>query len=331
MISHLYFEEEIEGHPRAEELFARFPKARRIPCSRYKEVFNPSGQNFRLQKKKPALILASQKGIKLHRIPPKYGVGGSRNFYFSHLLNCLYDCRYCFLQGMFPSAHYVLFLNYEDFWSEILKATEEGKKTPSWFFSGYDCDSLALESVTGFADFFLPLFAALPEARLELRTKSINTKVLKSRKPVSNVVVAFSFTPDEISERLENGVPAVDARIRAMHELADLGWSVGVRIDPIIECLDFKARYARLLHKLFAKLPSQSLHSVSLGTFRMPRRFFKKVEKLYPDEPLFAGSFDHDEKNSSYLPEIERSLMESCRLILKDYVEEGKIFACEII
>ena len=93
------------------------------------------------------------------------------NFYFSHLLNCLYDCRYCFLQGMYPSAHYVLFVNFDDFKRHIKEKTELSKE-PSWFFSGYDCDSLALESVTGFAN-FLPFFRELPNAWIELRTKSV--------------------------------------------------------------------------------------------------------------------------------------------------------------
>ena len=59
---------------------------------------------------------------------------------------------------------------------------------PSWFFSGYDCDSLALESITGFADVsFLSFFAKHPNAQLELRTKSVNLKVLEMTDPLPNV------------------------------------------------------------------------------------------------------------------------------------------------
>jgi len=134
MIDYIYYERDIEGHPRTQQFFLRFPKARKIPCNHYKEVFNPNGQSFRLQKKKPALILAKQNGKKIHSIPPSYGIGGRQNFYFSHLLNCLYDCRYCFLQGMFPSAHYVLFVNYEDFWEDILTQVKQTDHEPSWFF-----------------------------------------------------------------------------------------------------------------------------------------------------------------------------------------------------
>ena len=132
MIDTIYFEEQVADHTRALALFERFPKAQRIPCSHYKEVFNPSGQNFRLQKKKPALILAKIPE-KVHSVPATYGIGGSRNYYFSHMLNCLYDCRYCFLQGMYPSAHYLLFVNYEDFFTEIKDLSDQEPTTPSWF------------------------------------------------------------------------------------------------------------------------------------------------------------------------------------------------------
>ena len=168
MIKNIYYEQKVENHDRTQEFFGRFPQAAKISCNHFKEIFNPIGQNFRLQKKNPSLILASQDGKKVHPIPAKYGVGGIRNFYFSHLFNCLYDCRYCFLQGMFPSAHYVLFINYEEFWDDIRNKADEVSNSPSWFFSGYDCDSLALESTTGFVDFFLPKFSKLPHAFLEL-------------------------------------------------------------------------------------------------------------------------------------------------------------------
>ena len=81
-------------------------------------------------------------------IPSGYGIGGRRNYYFSHMLNCVYDCRYCFLQGMFLSAHYLLFVNYEDF-QHAIKETTAADPDDSYYFSGYDCDSLAFEPVGG--------------------------------------------------------------------------------------------------------------------------------------------------------------------------------------
>jgi len=329
MIDVIYHEEGILDHPRTQEILRRNPQATLIPCTHYKDVFNPGRQSFRLQKQKPSLILARQSGPLLHPVPATYGIGGTRNFYFSHLLNCLYDCRYCFLQGMFPSAHYVLFVNYDDFQGEILRKTEESADEPSWFFSGYDCDSLALENVTGFANAFLPLFAKHANAHLELRTKSVNLKVLEKSDPLPNVITAFSFTPDKISNQLEHKVPSVSSRIRAMEKIAGLGWPVGVRIDPLIDCKNFEDRYHTLFDKLFANLPPDSVHSVSLGTFRVPVSYFKKMEKLYPEEPLFAGKFEKRGNFTGYRQEVEQARSAFCRDELLKRIPKEKLFQCE--
>ena len=47
---------------------------------------------------------------------------------------------------MYPSAHYLMFVNFDDFKQEITKVANSSTD-PTWFFSRYDCDSLALESV----------------------------------------------------------------------------------------------------------------------------------------------------------------------------------------
>lgn len=71
--------------------------------------------------------------------------------YFCHVLNCVYDCRYCFLQAMHRSAHLVMFVNYEDFTETVSKdLTASSSDEQAWFFLGYDCESLAYEPVTGF-------------------------------------------------------------------------------------------------------------------------------------------------------------------------------------
>ena len=59
MIERIHIEEQVRNHPRALAVLKRFPKAQRIVIERYGELFNRKAQNFRLQKKKPALILAA--------------------------------------------------------------------------------------------------------------------------------------------------------------------------------------------------------------------------------------------------------------------------------
>lgn len=330
MIETLYIEEHIVEHPRVAEIRARFPKARNILCERYGEVFNPKAQNFRLQKQRPALILAE----KYHRFvlaaPPGYGIGGPRNYYFSHMLNCLYDCRYCFLQGMYQSAHYVLFVNYEDFQDEIRMLCRQYPEQAIHFFSGYDCDSLALEPVTGFAQAFLPVFADLPNAWLELRTKSTQIRSLLERPAWPRCIVAFSLAPDEIATKVEAKAPPLVRRLEAIMKVQSQGWPVGLRFDPLIYTADYKTHYRALFEQVFAKIALQNLHSVSLGVFRLPEAYFKKVHKLYPEEKLFAGPLVNQHGQMSYRPELEREMMHYCRELLLDYIPENRFFPCQL-
>ena len=59
---------------------------------------------------------------------------------------------------MYRSAHYVLFVNYEDFIAGIdAEALKHDEGTV--FYSGYDCDSLAMEPISAFCESFIPFFA----------------------------------------------------------------------------------------------------------------------------------------------------------------------------
>ena len=309
MIETIYIEDEVEAHPRARRLLDRFPAARVIPCERYTEVFNPAAQSFRLQKKHPALILARKRGNLVLEAPPELGIGEGPGFYFSHMLNCLYDCRYCFLQGMFRSAHYVLFVNFEDFEAAIDDTLTDGGEKPFYFFSGYDCDSLALESLSGFVERFVPFFAARPGAVLELRTKSVAIRSLLGMTPSPNVVVAFSFTPAEAAAAMEHGAPSVAQRVGAVAELAAAGWPVGLRLDPLLWYEGWRAGYATLIDGLAAAIPAAAIHSASLGPLRFPSEMFQRIHRMYPEDALLSGPLARRDDFVSYSRTREAELV----------------------
>jgi len=283
VISALYIEDAVADHPRVQALKARYSSVPHISCERYGEVFNPKSQNFRLQKQAPALIVARKHSGHVLPAPDGYGAGAGPAYYFSHMLNCLYDCRYCFLQGMYSSAHYVLFVNYEDFENGIDQILADNPDQEQiWFNSGYDGDSLALEPLSGFVEHFVPMFASRPRAVLELRTKSTQVRALTAQEPVDNVVCAFSFTPNKISERLEHKVPDFERRVAAMCDLQQRGWRVGVRFEPLIWCDDFENQYSEMFDRVLQSLDVTKIDSVSIGSFRMPDAFFKRSRELYP-------------------------------------------------
>ncbi|NNE92404.1 MAG: DNA photolyase [Verrucomicrobiales bacterium] len=333
----IYVEDEIRDHPRTVRILEKFAAATVIPCERFGEVFNPRAQNFRLQKQRPALILAKKYGKLVLPTPPDYSIGAAKNVYFSHMLNCLYDCRYCFLQGMYSSANYVHFVNFDDFKTAIRDELETAADFPVCFFSGYDCDSLALENLTGFAAEFLPVFAGLdPEkAWLELRTKSVNVRPLLEYPgdPLPNVIPAFSLTPDSVAREIEHGAPPVAKRINRVHSLIRQGWFVGLRLDPLIACENFEDEYRGLIESIFSELKNPELiHSVTLGPLRFPKKMHRKIAGLYPGEPVLADPklvVSPDGKRVAYADEMEREQEAFVMAELGRFLPVDRIFVQE--
>jgi len=330
MFSAIYIEEEIYSTPRVQNILERYPTLPRITIERYGEVFNRKAQNFRLQKLKPALILAKKYNKFVLPAPQEYSIGEGDNYYFSHMLNCVYDCRYCFLQGMYRSANYVLFVNYDDFATGIQQTAAAQPEKINYFYSGYDCDSLVFEPLSRFASYFLPLFKDIPNAVLELRTKSTQVRSLLDMEPIENCVVAFSFTPAIISQALEHKVPSIEKRIDAIKKLQQKGWKVGLRFDPLIYDDNYIAYYGELFESVFKKINVDELHSVSMGVFRLPETYFKNMAKLYPNEKLFAAKLDKQQGMVSYQQEIEQAMVQHCEQALLSYVPKHKYFPCSL-
>ena len=327
----IYVEKEVSDEPLTKRILKQYSSADVVHCDRYGEVFNRKAQDFRLQKQYPSLMLARKYGKHVLNVPDGYGVGGHHNYYFSVMLNCLYDCRYCFLQGMYRSANHVVFVNYDEF-AESIEQTASGhdKNQDVWFFSGYDCDSLAMEPIISMAEYFISIVERIDHAWLELRTKSTQIRSLLDRSVVPNVVTAFSVTPDRISSVLEHKVPRLDKRISAMVKLQERNWKIGLRFDPLIFAPDYREQYRELIEKIFSAVDGDRIHSITIGTFRLPKGFYKSLEKLYPDDQFVAQPFKLSNGMITYPGDIEKEMKNWCYEKLAEFVDQDKIYFDEI-
>ena len=276
MAKTIYIENSIYEHPRTKKILNVIKARNIIKIDHYGEIFNRNRQNFRIQKDNLNYIIASKKNNLVIPTPPS--TTSVKGYYFSHMYNCIYDCDYCFLQGHFNSAYHVYFINYEDFEEAIFNESIK-TKTKTWFFSGYDCDSLASEKITGFAEYFVPLFSKLENSILELRTKSSRMTELLKLKPNPNVVCAFSLNPQNIIDIYEKGTPSLSSRISSIKSLSKKGWRIGFRFDPLILAASHKNEYLELFELAVNCIPRNSIHSVSLGSLRLSESHHKKMIK----------------------------------------------------
>ena len=213
--------------------------------------------------------------------------------------------------------------------TEIESLIEHHDNQPMWFYSGYDCDSLAFDPVTGFTQYFVPAFSKFANARLELRTKSTQIRQLLKLEPAQNVIAAFSFTDEHSHNNLEHGVPSIEKRIEAMTKLANAGWTIGLRFDPLIFHHNYQQMFEKLLTDITACIDASKVHSLSLGTFRLTRDHYKKMTQLYPEEPLFAQDLSLNNGIVSYRSELEQQMIADCEALLLTYFPSDIYYPCQ--
>jgi len=86
--------------------------------------------------------------------------------------------------------------------------------------------------------------------------------------------------------------------------------------------------YSRFFEQVFSELDQSAIHSVSLGPFRLPKPFFKKMIRLYPEAKLLATNMKARENMLSYDEETESRLLNHCETQLQEYITPEQYFPC---
>ncbi|WCL49868.1 SPL family radical SAM protein [Leptospira sp. GIMC2001] len=307
--SHIYIEKGAEKFPIAEKILAKFTRAEIIQVDNYKEIFNRPGQNFQFQKTSPKLILARKKDNFLYKgsnLAPDFG---EENFYYNALiLNCPFNCDYCYLQGMYNSGNIVIFVNLDDFFEETDKLLDELKRI--YLCLSYDTDLLGMESVIGYCKEWIEFARLRPELILELRTKSANWKSIETIQPIPNAILAWTLSPQSVVERFEKKTASLNARLDTLTKALDKGWPVRICIDPILYFDGWQEEYRKLIQEIRRFDVLDRIREVSLGSFRMNRDFFTKVRKSRQDSILFHQHFETEDSATFYPLEIRENLVE---------------------
>ena len=317
-INTVYIENDIKNNLNTKKILQRIEFNEIIYCNKHTEIFNPRNQNFRIQKLRPSLILAKKHKNFVLKTPKDFSIGFQENYYFSHMLNCLYDCSYCFLQGMFYSANYLIYVNYEDYFCEIEKISRN--KNNICFFSGYDCDSLVFENVTDFLKIFLNFFKDLDQSFLEIRTKSTNIEILKKKPPLKNVIVAYSLNPETIISEFEKKTPNLKRRLESLKTLQSLGWKIGLRFDKLINFIENIKIYKNFFKNVFDVLDANNIHSVTVGNFRMPNKFLERIINLRPMDSLIFNKLKNENKQNL------NKMKYVCQKELSNFISYKKLF-----
>ena len=282
--SRVYIEEGAMDYPLTRDVLAKLPRACRVVIGHYKDVFNRPRQDFGAQKGARQIILAVKRPPYLYPLPSLCETYGyERAYYTTPVLNCPYDCDFCFLQGVYPSAHLVIFVNEGDFFETV-----RNEKEPFFLSVTYENDLMALEGLVSWTGRWLDFAKTMPHMEMEIRTRSANPGVIQGREPLPNVVLAWSLSPGAVAARYEKKAPAPAQRVEAARRAMEAGWRVRLCIEPVIRIPGWVEAYWELIDTVFDALPADRLDSAVADVFRMGKEGFESIFKARGDTDLFA-------------------------------------------
>ena len=333
--SHIYIEEELLGGEEAEAILRKFPKAKCIPIRHYKDLFNRRKQNRALQEKSRKLILAKKEGQRIYPGAPVCQSFSESAFYYASLLmNCPFHCEYCYLQGMYPSANLVLFLNVEDYFSDCQRLIKE--KGSLYLCISYDTDLLALEELYPFVERFARFLEKEPNLRIEVRTKaggeSLFRRLLKiqlSEDAKKRLIFAFTLSPEKIVSEAEHGTAGLKGRLKVIKMAVEEGFTLRLCFDPMLYHADWERLYTKLLETVFREIPMEKLYDVSVGSFRISESYLKSMTKACGASPYTSFPYENTDGYYHYPKELLLKMEGFLEQKLLEKLPKEKIFRWE--
>lgn len=330
--SHIYIEQTIKEHPRTKRILQKFPDAKIIAIDHYKDVFCRKGQNSILQQQSQNLILGAKRGNLIYEGAPVCQNFGNEHFYYtSCVMNCVYDCEYCYLKGMYPSGNIVVFVNLEDIFGEVRKRLKEH---PMYLCISYDTDLMAMEQLTGYTKEWIafakaqndPVHSGTMPLKIEIRTKSADRLIWQKHTPVPGIIYAVTLSPQAIIDTCEHRTPSLQQRIASIREAVARGFPVRLCFDPMIYCRDWERHYGEMLRQVFAGIDMDQIEDVSVGTFRVSQDYLKKMRKNQPCSAVVQFPYQNDNGVYHYSEELTARMEDFLVEQLTNKIPAGKIF-----
>lgn len=317
---HIYVERDILSQRRTEEILRHFPGAQVVVIDHYKDVFNRRRQDPALQHASQNLILAANRGSLIYPGAPVCQSFGNEHFYYtSCIMNCVYDCDYCFLKGMYPSGNLVIFVNLEDFFLQVEKLLSE---FPVYLCISYDSDLASVETVTGYIREWAEFTKSHENLTVEVRTKCGRTDLCRKIPVCERFIWAYTISPEEVIRTCEHGTGSFEERAGAAGAFLDAGAPVRLCFDPMIYRKGWRESSAAMMRKLDAALDLSRIRDFSVGSFRISESYLKVMRRAMPESAVVQYPFELTEGYYHYpaaaAEEMEKFLSEEIRKRVPD-------------
>jgi len=278
---------------------------------------------------KRTLILARHRGRFMKECPGSGAEICCNYFVVNYASNCHLECTYCILQSYLDNPALMVFTNLDQLMEEI---RERLAQAPNRFFrigTGEMADSLALDKITHCSRLLVPLFAALPNGVLELKTKSDQIENLRDLDHRGRTVVSWSLNSKRICRTEELKTATFEERLAAARQCQEWGYKIGFHFDPIMHYEGWEADYREAVQEVFQAVDPTRIAWVSLGALRFTPHLKEIVRQRFPKSKIPYGEFvpGHHGKLRYFRP-IREELYSKMRAWIHQAAPEVFVYLC---
>lgn len=210
---------------------------------------------------------------------------------------CSAMCLYCYLVCNYNKCSYLrLFVNREEMLYKIMKTADKSDKDLT-FEIGSNSDLVLENTITGNLEWTIELFAKNKNGFITFPTKFDMVEPLLGLNHQGRTIIRMSVNPTEIIQKVEFGTSPLLNRIKAINDMCEAGYKVGLLIAPVVMVENWSAHYLKLLDILYSELSEKVKNEMFIEIIFMTYSFvhrainkeaFRNAIKLY-DKELMTG------------------------------------------
>lgn len=282
----IYLETKAKSYPLTQSILSKFSNASIIEIDHYKNIFDKNIWNYKLSN---AIILAKQENIPILPTPPNYWYPG-KAFFFKFVLNCIFDCEYCYLKWAFKMPFPTIFVNYEDIQNaiedKINSLRKSGYNDTIYFYASNYSDIQWLDELINFNQNFIPFFEKFPNVLMESRTKSANIQSLLQFNTeifnhFENTEISFSLNPQFIIDSFEHKTSSLDQRINSINTLLSKWRKVWIRFLPLLPVENYLQIYSDFISYIKEKIDFKQVNSIFIWSIIYTKSDYNNLLKRW--------------------------------------------------
>ncbi len=212
---------------------------------------------------------------KTHKYVPNHKVSDFLVPYTSS--GCSAMCLYCYLVCNYNKCSYLrLFVNREQMLDKLLKTARTSQKDLT-FEIGSNSDLVLENTITGNLEWTIERFGQREKGFITFPTKFDMVEPLLGLNHRGRTIMRMSVNPQFIIQKVEFGTSSLQNRIKALNQMCDAGYRVGLLIAPVVLVDDWQPQYEKLIEQLADELSDKARQELFIEIIFMTYSFVHRA------------------------------------------------------